>query len=246
MITEPPLISAIMPVYNGAAFVAAAIESALGQTHAPLEIIVVDDGSTDASARIVQGFGDRLTYTYQPNRGPAAARNRGLQSAHGAIIAFLDADDLWPAGKLAHQSRRLAADATLEVVLGHTQFVEQADEKGEALTLINEPYPQYLLGSALFRRSAFIRVGEFDETLRYCDDWDWFLRAQDLQVSMQMDQEVALYYRRHRNNLTRSPQSRRELLKLLQKGLARRRSQGGERFALPEWFDSARRTNANG
>lgn len=246
MRSEPTLISVIMPVYNGATFVAQAIESALGQTYAPLEIIVVDDGSTDASARIVQGFGDKLTYIYQPNRGPAAARNRGLRIARGALIAFLDADDLWPAGKLAHQFSRLAADAALEVVLGHTQFMQQADEPGEALTFLDEPYPQYLLGSALFRRSAFARVGEFDETLRYCDDWDWFLRAQDLQVSMQMDQEVALYYRRHRDNLTASPQSRRELLQLLQKGLARRRSQDSERFALPEWFASARRTNADG
>jgi len=246
MTSEPPLISAIMPVYNGAAFVAAAIESALGQAYAPLELIVVDDGSTDGSAAIVQGFGDKLTCIHQRNRGPAAARNAGLQIARGEIIAFLDADDLWPAGKLACQQERLAADGALDVALGHTQFMQQEEGAGEAVALINEPYPQYLLGSALFRRSVFARVGGFDETLRYCDDWDWFLRAQELGVAMQMYQEVALCYRRHQNNLTRSPHSRRELLKLLRKSLARRRRQGGEAFALPAWFDIARRVNANG
>jgi GT2 family glycosyltransferase len=169
----------------------------------------------------------------------------------------------------------MAADSTLDVVLGHTQFMQQAscldvtkndetsrftsplaprpsqfsereDGTGETVTLINEPYPQYFLGSALFRRSTFARVGGFDETLRYCDDWDWFLRAQELGVAMQMFQEVALCYRRHQNNLTRSPDSRRELLKLLRKSLVRRRRQGDETFALPEWFDFARRVNANG
>lgn len=246
MIAEPPLISAILPVYNGAAFVAAAIESALGQTYAPLELIVVDDGSTDGSAAIVRGFGDKLTCIYQPNRGPAAARNAGLQIARGEIIAFLDADDLWPADKLACQQERLAADGALDVVLGHTQFMQQEDGTEETVTLINEPYPQYFLGSALFRRSAFVTVGGFDETLRYCDDWDWFLRAQELGVAMQMFQEVALYYRRHQHNLTRSPDSRRELLKLLRKALARRRDLGGGDFALPAWFDSALRVTGNG
>jgi len=275
MTSEPPLISAIMPVYNGAAFVAAAIASALGQTYAPLELIVVNDGSTDESAAIVQGFGDKLTCIHQPNRGPAAARNAGLQIARGEIIAFLDADDLWPADKLACQHKRMAADGALGVVLGHTQFMQQAscldvtknDENGrfasplaprpsqfseqkegagEAVTLINEPYPQFLLGSALFRRFAFVTVGGFDETLRYCDDWDWFLRAQELGVAMQMFPEVALYYRRHQNNLTRSPDSRRELLKLLRKSLARRRDQGSGESALPAWFDIARRVNGNG
>lgn len=276
MTSAPPLISAILPVYNGAAFVAAAIASVLGQTYAPLELIVVDDGSTDESAAIVQGFGDKLTCIHQLNRGPAAVRNAGLQIAHGAIIAFLDADDLWPAGKLACQQERLAADGTLDVVLGHTQFMHQAscldvtknDENsrfasplasrppqfseqeevgtGETVTLINEPVPQYFLGSALFRRSVFATVGGFDETLRYCDDWDWFLRGQELGVAMQMFQEVALCYRRHQNNLTRSPDSRRELLTLLRKALARRREQGGGEFALPAWFDIARRVNGNG
>src|SRR5690606_28366702 len=116
-------VSVIIPVYNGERYLAEAVHSILAQTVPTLEIIVVDDGSTDGTARVAQRFGDAVCYVYQPNRGPAAARNRGLERARGEIVAFLDADDLWREGKLACQCARLEADPTLDIVLGHTQFV---------------------------------------------------------------------------------------------------------------------------
>src|SRR5579871_1893267 len=100
--------SVIIPVYNAEAFLAQAVESVRRQTVKPLEIIVVDDGSTDNSAQVAARLD--VHYIYQPNRGPAAARNRALTAARGQFIAFLDADDLWPDNKLAMQTEILTQD----------------------------------------------------------------------------------------------------------------------------------------
>ncbi len=243
MTSLPNLISVIIPVYNGAAFLADAFETVLRQACAPLEIIVVDDGSTDETASILRGYGDRLTPVYQSNQGPPAARNHGLALAQGEFIAFLDADDLWHEDKLAVQLERLMADGALQVVLGHTQFVQQAKVPIHGVTYIGKPCPQLFLGSALFRRAAFEKVDIFDITFRYCDDWDWFLRAQYLHLRMEMYPEVVLYYRRHQHNLTRSPQSRQELLRLLRRSLHRQREE--KHSPLPEWFNSVQRRLAH-
>lgn len=227
------LISVIMPVYNGAAFVMQAIESILRQKYRPLELIIVDDGSTDQTAALVQRLGHQVRYVYQENRGPAVARNHGLQLAKGELVAFLDADDLWADDKLAVQLPRLA-DPTLDIALALTQFVR---DDGDGLSMIGEPCPQLLLGSALFRRAVFEWVGSFDESFFYSDDWDWFLRARELSISMQVYPEVVLYYRRHQNNLTRNPQSKQEQLKLFSKSLGRRRRHGGKALPLPPWVN---------
>ncbi len=98
-----PRVSAIIPVYNGEAFVGRAIESALAQTYAELEVIVVDDGSTDSTAEIVRSFEDRVACIYQRNQERSVARNAGLARATGQYLAFLDADDWWLPGKLERQ-----------------------------------------------------------------------------------------------------------------------------------------------
>lgn len=235
-------VSVIIPVYNGERYLAEAVHSILAQTVPTLEIIVVDDGSTDGTARVAQRFGDAVCYVYQPNRGPAAARNRGLERARGEIVAFLDADDLWREGKLACQCARLEADPTLDIVLGHTQFVQHEPGPDAGPVPTGEPYPQFFLGGALFRRSAFTRVGGFDESLLCCEDWDWFLRAYDMGVAMRMFPEVVLHYRRHEHNLTRTAAGRHDLLRVIRKRLVRQRRQGSTRLSLPSWFDAGQRT----
>jgi len=234
MSSDAILVTVIIPVYNGELFVRQAIESVLRQEHAPLELVVVDDGSTDKTAALVQSFGDDIRYVYQANGGPASARNHGLQLACGQMIAFLDADDVWADGKLATQIERLKTDETLDIALSHTQFVRSGE--GGRLIHIGAPCLQALLGCALFRRSAFDRVGQFDQSLYYCDDWDWFMRARELGISMQMHPEVTLYYRRHENNITLNPQSKREFLGALRKSLSRRRKRGRQAVSLPAWF----------
>lgn len=239
-------VSAIIPVHNGEGFLAQALGSVLAQTAAALEIVVVDDGSTDGSARIVERFGDEVSYVHQSHGGPAAARNRGLERARGEVVAFLDADDLWSEDKLARQCGRLGADPGLDVVLGHTLFVEEDQGADAGPISTGGPYPQFLLGGALVRRSAFARVGLFDESLSSCEDWDWFLRAHDMGVGMQMFPEVVLHYRRHGENLTRNPGHRSDLLRVIRKRLAGQRRQGGGRLSLPSWFGTEGRTNDHG
>jgi len=103
---EISLISCIVPVFNGERYLGEALDSILGQTHRPLEIIVADDGSTDRTATVAAGYGDQIRYLYQPNAGTASACNLGLGAARGGFIAFLAADDLWHPEKLMRQMVR--------------------------------------------------------------------------------------------------------------------------------------------
>lgn len=229
MTESRPLISAIIPVYNGERFLAEAIESVLAQRHRPLEIIVIDDGSTDATAEVASRFKGSIQYAYQPNSGPPAARNRGLNMARGAVIGFLDADDLWPENKLEAQLSRLQEDPSVEIVIGFKKVVKVGkliEDKHEADNLM-DPHVNLSLGCALIRSSVFDAIGFFDETLHYCDDWDWFMRARELGVSMSLHRDVTLIARRHEHNLTnRTDVANRYALRMLKKSLDRRRQQG--------------------
>lgn len=98
-----PLVSVIIPTFNRAGWLSESIDSVLHQTHPSVELIVVDDGSTDHTPDVVQAFGDRLTYLQQPNRGVSAARNVGVAASRGTWVAFLDSDDLWQPSKVAAQ-----------------------------------------------------------------------------------------------------------------------------------------------
>lgn len=220
------LVSVIIPVYNCARYLPQAIESVLDQTYQPLEIIVVDDGSTDKTAQIATRFSEKIRYIYQENSGPSTARNTGIRSAKGEIITFLDADDLWSKNKLQLQLTYLAKNPSSEVIIGRTQFMQLilGDERhkfaeiGETRIFLN-------LGSAIFRKSAFDQVGLFDETLRYSEDVDWFNRARESAISILMHQEVVLFYRQHEQNMTRNKVANElNVLKVLKRSLERRRS----------------------
>src|SRR5712692_8045370 len=123
MKSDPFFVSVIVPVYNGEAFLAEAVDSIQRQAYQPLETIIVDDGSTDGTAGIAARFKDNVRYVYQSNNGPPAARNKGLKMARGNVIGFLDADDLWSENKLELQLAYLAEDSSVEIVLGHTQYI---------------------------------------------------------------------------------------------------------------------------
>lgn len=198
------LISVIIPAYNSAAFLAEAIASVRAQAYQPLEIIVVDDGSTDHTAQVVQELGADIRadirYVYQQNQGPAAARNTGLALAQGELIAFLDADDLWPADKLAQQVPCLLANGETQVVWGYTQI-----QTYPATDLaVPAPAPNFhsLVGSILCRKALFALVGSFDATLRLGEDMDWFKRLYEYKVALKKLPALALIYRRRPGSLT--------------------------------------------
>ncbi|MBD2691964.1 glycosyltransferase family 2 protein [Anabaena catenula] len=199
------LVSVIIPVYNGEKYLAEAIENVKNQHYQPLEIIVIDDGSTDKTAEIAAELKDNIRYIYQKNSGPASARNRGIKIAKGDVIAFLDVDDIWSEDKLDVQANYLASNTSIEIVQGLIQQM-----KLSALTAGNQhifeplykPYHYINLGSAIYRKSVFDKIGLFDETLKYAEDLDWFIRAWENGITKVALDQVSLFYRKHKDNMT--------------------------------------------
>lgn len=193
-------ICVIIPVYNGERFLATAIANVKKQNYPNLEILVIDDGSTDGTAEVAAQFGDSIHYIFQENRGPAAARNCGIQKATGDAIAFLDVDDLWSEDKLHLQANYLKKNPEVEIVQGLIQNMKPDDEGNFEPTEI--PYNYINIGSALYRKSVFDRVGFYDETLKFAEDTDWFIRAWENGVTKAVLDRVTLFYRKHPENMT--------------------------------------------
>lgn len=243
-----PLVSVIIPVFNGERFLREAVQSVreavhvLDRKYLDVEIIIVDDGSTDETANVASSLPETVRYLHQANQGPAAARNRGIEHAQGSLIAFADADDLWPADKLELQLPYLIRDAKIEIVMGRIQQVllsrtfdgqTRAEEFAEPAFSVN-------LGSAVIRKSVFERVGLFDETMRYSEDVDWFMRAREGGAEIVTIDAVTLFYRRHEQNMTRGKStSELNVLKALKRSLDRRRDQTGSASALPNFRSGA-------
>jgi glycosyltransferase involved in cell wall biosynthesis len=226
METSSFLVSAIIPVYNGEAFLAEAVETIRQQNYHPLEIIIVDDGSTDNTERIARGFNKEVIYVRQENSGPPAARNRGIKMAKGDLIGFLDVDDLWSENKLGLQVTLLKDASSVEIVVGYTQILmlKGAVDGESSFRKWSDPVLTMNVGSALFKISVFDKVGLFDETQRYCDDWDWFMRARELNVPILIHKEVTHYYRRHERNMTNQGKlGNHYFIGMLKKSLDRRR-----------------------
>jgi glycosyltransferase involved in cell wall biosynthesis len=199
-----PLISIIIPVYNGAKFVREAVSNILAQQYPATEIIFVDDGSTDDSEKVISALEIDHRYFYQENQGPAIARNRGIKEATGDFIAFLDVDDLWPVNNLHHLMDEILEDESIMVVHGHAQLTEKDAVTGtyEYIGNPGESFPGFL-GAGLYRRDAFNRVGTFDTLFAYTgEDADWFKRASELDFNLKKLNEVTLFVRRHGDNMT--------------------------------------------
>jgi len=224
------LISCIIPAHNARAFIAEALHSVLAQTHPNLEVIVVDDESTDGTVDVVQRLNMRVDCLRQRRAGPAAARNLGLSKARGDYIAFVDADDLWHPLKLAHQLERLRCASPGDACVAYVRNVA-SDEMTGALPDQPEPadrgIPGYVAGTLLARRSVFERVGPFDPSLPHGASLDWFVRARESGIEVLVVDEVLMYRRIHDASLSRrdAESSRREHLRVLRNALARRKAE---------------------
>ncbi|MDX2028148.1 MAG: glycosyltransferase [Alphaproteobacteria bacterium] len=225
-----PRISVIIPYYKAAAFVENAVASIRRQNYTNLEIILIDDGSEDDVAARVKGWGDDIVFLQQPNKGPAAARNLGIQKATGEIIAFLDADDLWPDDKLAVQLPKLEQDGELGIVTGRVQYVRLAGAEDRELPFDeNNTIVHVHLGATLVRREVFERTGLFNEGLRMSEDMDWFLRVRENQVKTVILPETVLIYQMHAFNMTRQLTVKNaRMIEVLKASLNRRRAAQGE------------------
>ncbi len=224
-------VSVIISVYNGEQYLAEAIESLLSQTSGMPEIIVIDDGSTDASAAVARQFGNALSYWHQPNAGLSAARNLGLTHASGEAYAFLDADDIWPADRLTHQLFALESDPHLDMVFGQMeQFVspDLDDDTRQRLVCPSGSAPSCLPTSMLVRRQAFWRVGQFAVEARKAQGIDWYMRACEQGLRSTMLADVVLHRRLHRSNMGITQPDPIAYVQVVRAALQRRRVlQGG-------------------
>lgn len=219
----PGTVSCVLPVFNGAAHLRDALDSVLAQRHL-LEIVAVDDGSTDASAEILARYAPRVRVVRQANAGPAAARNTGIREARGAFLAFLDQDDRWHPDKLARQMERFERRAHLDVVVSHVESFWDEDVVRGADQPRAGAVPGYISGTMLARRDVFDRIGVFDPGIWYVDSLDWFARAAEASLAIELMPDVLLYHRVHGGNLSRrGEQSRAECLRILKRALDRRR-----------------------
>lgn len=199
-----PLVSVIIPVLDGERFIKDAVENVFAQDYAPLELIIVDDGSTDRTAEIIAGLPCDIRYFRQDNAGPAAARNRGLREASGEFIAFLDVDDLWPPNNLTRLVDEMLLHPELEVVHGYGQEMVPHHGSSHYEYLGNPKEDEdYHVCSAVYRASVFAKIGPFDPTLLFGEDNDWFARAGESNVKIGRVEEVTLLIRRgHGQNMT--------------------------------------------
>jgi glycosyltransferase involved in cell wall biosynthesis len=227
--TSPPLVSCIVPVFNGERYLREALDSIFAQPYRPIEVIVVDDGSTDATPAVLATYADRILSFRQANAGPAAARNHGVREARGELIAFLDADDLWHVDKLVRQIACLDTHADRGGCVTHARnfWIDELQEEAAQFRghRITQPMPGYLASTLMVRRPVFQSVGEFDTSLGFGHSTDWFLRAASRGVIIEELPEVLYYRRLHHTNRTRQlgHASRDEFLRLVKAHLDRRR-----------------------
>jgi glycosyltransferase involved in cell wall biosynthesis len=214
---SPDDVSVVVPVRDGERFLGEALRSIADQTRPACEVIVVDDGSTDASAEIAERLGARVER--QAPSGQSAARIRGVELASCDLVAFLDADDLWPPDKLERQIETLHAHPEVELLFGHVRQFEAG--------VFGRPEPGFLFGSLLARRAVLERVGPFSAEWRVGELMEWLLRARDAGARELMTRDVVLHRRLHDANLSRGQESRIDHVRILRQALDRRRGRVG-------------------
>jgi len=214
-----PFVSVITPAYNAARYLEESARSALDQTFCDLELIIVDDGSTDQTLELAHQIQSRepsrVRVVSKPNGGPSAARNAGLTAAAGEYMALLDADDVWKPEFLARQMAVFTDIPTVDLVTGngwnlgggrHGEPVRPFPDRRPALTLasiISDERAVFVM--TVFRRRVFEVLGGFDESLRGNEDFDFWMRAAIAGFRFHRNAEPLAWYRRRQDSLSADP-----------------------------------------
>lgn len=232
-----PLVSVIVPVFNSERFVGDCLRSVLAQDIHSIEVIVVDDGSTDGTPEIVRSFDARVTYLRQQNSGSAVARNRGLEQARGTFIAFCDSDDLWVPDRLAQQVSFLTGQSEYQAVAGAFKAVPEDFGLGEYghsqelappridptrsgwayLWLLRDSL--YHLDALLVRRETLANV-RFNPAYRRGQDFDFLLQLSQVTPIAQLH-DLYAFYRQHSGSITRRPHARNYRAEIIQQAVGR-------------------------
>ena len=226
-----PLVSVIIPAYNADKFISQAFDSVFAQSYRPIEIIVVDDGSTDSTAEIIKDYqviknskfynSDEinLIYIFQENAGQSKARNAGIRAAKGKYIAFLDADDLWTPIKLERQMNYLESNSEISLVFGDMMIFDkegilvdsafkkygypECDKNGRVLNAFENLLDRNFIsvGTVFLKKNCLEGSGYFDESIRYAEDYDLWLRI-TLKFEIGCIPEIFRFKRMHDSNLS--------------------------------------------
>lgn len=225
-------VSAIIPAFNSARYLADAINSVLAQTVNSIEVIVIDDGSTDETESLVGGYGSRVRYFRQQNNGVAIARNRGIEESRGKYVALLDADDVWVPNKVERQLAALEKGSGCRACYSAFTItgsdlspvgINRSKRRSSALedlllrgNVVGTP------STVMCERALFQEVSGFDSSLSQCADWEMWIRLAMLTDFIYLDEPLVLY-RQHGANMSRSISLlERDSLRALEKGFAMR------------------------
>ncbi|MGZ4757197.1 MAG: glycosyltransferase family 2 protein [Acidimicrobiia bacterium] len=261
-VDELPLVSIIIPAYNVEAYIAQAVDSALAQTYPRVEVVVVNDGSTDGTAEIIAGYGDRIVAVNQENQGPGAARNSGLRAAHGSLIGLLDSDDIWLPERLDAVVPLLMDRPEIGMVTSNSYVME-----GTTPTLKQcygdrrrHPFPareqdqldeiaqrNFLFVSVVFRKNLVDRFGEFDAAMRFMRSEDYELWTRFLVNGARAAYVPAPlgYYRVRPGSLSASPEQWAAHLCVLERHLPELWKQGA-RGSARDAFEIGEKLAASG
>jgi glycosyltransferase involved in cell wall biosynthesis len=184
-----PLVSVVMAAYNAAPHIRPALQSALAQDWQPLEVVVVDDGSTDETAEIVQSYPE-VVYVRQENKGPSAARNAAVERSQGEFVANLDSDDLLPPTRVSVQVRHLLGHPSLGAVFGRQEWLNAP--AWMARDAVYDDLDGIPLSSVMFRRDVFLALGGYDSAFEPSEDMDLVVRMRERGIAYEVLPDVVL------------------------------------------------------
>ncbi|MEM1120157.1 MAG: glycosyltransferase family A protein [Bacteroidota bacterium] len=200
-----PLVSVIITAFNYEQYIVDAVESVLNQTYRSFELIVVDDGSTDNTRKVLAPYMDHIQYHYQVNQGLSGALNKGITLAKGTFIAFLDADDLWLPHKLSLQVNTFCQQPAIDIVFGHLDFFyspELSSLERSQLSCPDSPKPGFFKACMILKKSIFKEVGCFEESQVFGEFLHWFQKVKDRKIGYLMLPKVVAKRRIHGKNMT--------------------------------------------